>query len=393
MNHVLRAFIGKFVVVYFDDILVYIKNLDEHIEQLRCVLNALRDEQLYANLKKYTFCMEQVVFLGYVVIANGIEVDEEKIKAIKEWPTPKSVIDVRSFHGLASFYRRFVKDFSTLATPLTEIIKKSVGFNWGIEQENAFNIIKDRLCFAHVLALPNFNKTFEIECDASGIGIGAGLMQEERPIAYFSEKLGGAALNYPIYDKELYALVRSLEVWQHCLWPMEFVIHTDHESLKYLKGQGKLNRRHAKWVEFIDTFPYVIHYKQGEFNVSTTFNISDLSLFDADDDSRSNLFKEGGDDASYEPDVNHGPVNHEPTRMPIEKLTRSKAKKIKDDIRGHVQTLWADPDIKNTSMTNEVPTWIHLIQAKERMEDQFEGETKLEDKSTYGTKICAGKQN
>ena len=128
MNHALRAFIGKFVVVYFNDILVYSKNLDEHINHLHCVLSVLRKEKLYANLKKCSFCIDKVVFLGYVVSTKGIEVDEEKVKAIKEWPTPKSITKVRSFHGLASFYRRFVKDFSTLATPLTEIVKKSMGF-------------------------------------------------------------------------------------------------------------------------------------------------------------------------------------------------------------------------------------------------------------------------
>ncbi|KAH9744280.1 Endonuclease [Citrus sinensis] len=267
MNHVLRAFIGKFVVVYFDDILIYSKGLDEHIEHLQSVLTVLRKEKLYANLKKCSFCTNQIVFLGYVVSAKGIEVDEEKVKAIKEWPTPKSVSEVRSFHGLASFYRRFVKDFSTLAAPLTEIVKKHVGFKWGSEQEKAFNLIKEKLVSAPLLALLDFTKTFEIECDASGIGIGAVLMQEGRPIAYFSEKLGGAALNYPTYDKEMYALVRALETWQHYLLPKEFVIHTDHESLKHLKGQSKLHKRHAKWVEFIEPFPYVIKYKQGKENV------------------------------------------------------------------------------------------------------------------------------
>ncbi|KAL2474617.1 Uncharacterized protein Adt_35353 [Abeliophyllum distichum] len=130
-----------------------------------------------------------------------------------------------------------------------------------------------------------------------------------------------------------------------------------------------------------------------EFNVSTTFNISDLSLFDVDDDSRSNLFKEGGDNASPEPDTNHGPASHDSTHIPIETLTRSRAKKIKYDIQSLVQTLWADADIKNTSLTNKVPTWIHLIQAKERMEDQFEGETKSEDQNAYGTKSCAENQD
>uniref|UniRef100_A0A2N9GA30 Reverse transcriptase n=1 Tax=Fagus sylvatica TaxID=28930 RepID=A0A2N9GA30_FAGSY len=201
---------GKFVVVYFDDILVYSKDLNEHIEHLRYVFDVLRCEKLYANFKKCTFCMEKVVFLGYVVSTKGIEVDEEKVKVIKEWPTPKSITEVRSFHGLASFYRRFVKDFSTMAAPLTE---------------------------------------------------------DRRPIAFFSEKLSGASLKYPTYDKEFYVLVRALETWQHYLWPREFVIHTDHESLKHLKGQGKLNKRHARWMEYIETFPYVIRYKQGKENI------------------------------------------------------------------------------------------------------------------------------
>ena len=120
--------------------------------------------------------MDKVVFLGYVVSAKGIEVDEEKVKAIKEWPTPKSITEVRSFHGLASFYRWFVKNFSTLAVPLTEIVKKSVGFKGGSEQDRAFIEFKERLYGAPLLALLDFSKTFEIECDVSGIGIGAVLM-------------------------------------------------------------------------------------------------------------------------------------------------------------------------------------------------------------------------
>ena len=236
MNHVLRAFIGKFVVVYFDDILVYSKNLDEHVQHLTCVFDVLREEKLYANLKKCCFCTNEITFLGYIVNDKGINVDQEKVKVIREWPTPTSVSDVRSFHGLASFYRRFIKNFSTIAVPLTECIKKNVGFKWGIEQDEAFNLLKDKLSSAPLLSLPNFTKPFEIECDASGIGIGGVLMQEGKPIAFFSEKLSGASLNYPTYDKEFYALVRVLKTWQHYLGYKEFIIHTDHESLKYLKG-------------------------------------------------------------------------------------------------------------------------------------------------------------
>ena len=267
MNYVLRNFIGKFCVVYFDDILIYSKSMDEHVIHLRAVLEVLRKETLYANLKKCTFCSDKVIFLGFVVSSEGLEVDSEKIKAIQEWPRPTSISQVRSFHGLASFYRRFVPNFSTLAAPLTSTIKKNSTFHWGEEQENSFNIIKDCLTKAPLLALPDFSKTFEIECDASGVGIGAVLTQDGRPIAYFSEKLNGAVLNYPVYDKEMYALIRALETWQHYLWPKEFVIHSDHEALKHIKGQHKLNKRHAKWVEYLESFPYVIKYKKGKENI------------------------------------------------------------------------------------------------------------------------------
>lgn len=267
MNHVLREFLGKFVVVYFDDILIYSKSYDDHLLHLRSVLEALRREKLYANMEKCVLYTNHVVFLGFVISSQGVQVDQEKVKAIQEWPTPKNVNEVRSFHGLASFYRRFVKDFSTLAAPLNEVIKKNVGFKWGEKQEQAFATLKEKLTHAPILSLPNFFKSFEIECDASNVGIGAVLMQEGHPIAYFSEKLNGAALNYPTYDKELYALVRALQTWQHYLLPKEFVIHSDHESLKYLRSQGKLNKRHAKWVEFLEQFQYVIKHKKGKSNV------------------------------------------------------------------------------------------------------------------------------
>ncbi|XP_042444041.1 uncharacterized protein LOC122029161 [Zingiber officinale] len=193
MNHVLCAFIGKFVVVYFDNILIYSKSLHDHIDNLKCVLEALRHEKLFANLKKCSFCADKVVFLGFVVSSRGMEGDEEKVKVIREWPTPSTITEVRSFHGLAGFYRRFVPNFSTITAPLTKIIKNNIGFKWGEAQEKAFNALKEKLSTAPLLLLPDFSKS---------------------PIAYFSEKLNGAALNYSTYDKELYALVRALETWE-----------------------------------------------------------------------------------------------------------------------------------------------------------------------------------
>ncbi|KAK1642226.1 hypothetical protein QYE76_060031 [Lolium multiflorum] len=208
---------------------LYDRTESDHIIHIRHVLQVLRDSKLYGNLEKCTFCKDKVIFLGYVVSKHGVEVDVSKIEAIQNWPTPMNVSQ------------------------------------WGVAQDHAFDELKRLLTSAPLLALPDFNKQFEIECDASGIGIGGVLMQEGRPIV--SEKLSGAKLNYPIYDKELYALIRVLEVWQHNLWPKEFIIHSDHEALKYLKAQSTLHRRLAKWVEFIESFPYIIKHKKGKDNI------------------------------------------------------------------------------------------------------------------------------
>lgn len=168
INHALHAFIGKLVVVYFDDIMIYSKNLDEHIEHLNFVLDVLRKEKLFTNLKKCTFCTNKIVFIGFVIAAEVIKVDEEKVKVIQDWSKPTSVGNVKSFHGLANFYRRFMEDFNRLTTPLTEVIKKNAGFS-GEEQEKAFHLIKEKLNNETLLTLPNVAKTFNIECNALGI--------------------------------------------------------------------------------------------------------------------------------------------------------------------------------------------------------------------------------
>jgi hypothetical protein len=156
MNHVLRTFIGKFIVVYFDDILIYSKSLDEHVEHLRYVLAVLREQKMYANLEKFTFCTDKVVFLGFVVSGQCVEVDEEKIKVVHDWMPRQNVSQVRSFLGLDGFYQWFVKDFSTVATPINELTKKEVPFKWGEAQQKAFEELKTKLTTTLVLALPDF---------------------------------------------------------------------------------------------------------------------------------------------------------------------------------------------------------------------------------------------
>ncbi|WVZ80713.1 hypothetical protein U9M48_028170 [Paspalum notatum var. saurae] len=200
-------------------------------------------------------------------LIRGIEVDSSKIDAIRDWRTPTTVTPIRSFLGLQAS----TAGSSVILAPLQPLYmslqrKKGVPFAWGNSQEVAFNTLKDKLTHAPLLQLPDFNKVFELECDASSIELGAVLLQEEKPVAYFSEKLSGASLRYSTYDKELYALVRTLQTWQHYLWHREFIIHSDHEALKHIRTQTNLNCRHANWVEFIESFPYIIKHKNGKEN-------------------------------------------------------------------------------------------------------------------------------
>jgi len=265
MNQVLKPFTGSFVVVYFDDILIYSRSESDHLEHLRKVLTVLQQNKLYVNLTKCKFMTSGLLFLGFIVSADGIKVDEEKIRAIREWPTPKNVSEVHSFHGLATFYRRFVRDFSRIVAPITECMKKGK-FLWGTEAEYSFALIKEKLSSAPVLALPDFEKLFEVDCDASNIGIGVVLSQEGRPIAFYSEKLSEARQKWSTYELELYAVFRALKVWEHYLVQREFILFSDHQALKFINSQNNVNRMHARWVSFIQRFTFNLKHKSGQLN-------------------------------------------------------------------------------------------------------------------------------
>jgi len=233
VNQVFRPYVGKFVVVYFDDILIYIWSEEEHQDHLVQIMVLLEKERLYGNLKKCMFFSLEFTFLGYIVTAKGVKVNESKFEAIRSWPVPNSFHDVRSFHGLASFYRRFIRNFSTIMAPMTEVLKGS-SFKCTPKAHSAFEKVKTNLPKAPVLALPCFDKVFEIKCDASGVGIGGVLTQEGRPLAVFIEKLCDSRRKYSTYDKEFYAILRSLEHWSYYLMASEFILHSDHEALKYI---------------------------------------------------------------------------------------------------------------------------------------------------------------
>ena len=263
MNTVLRPYIGKFVVVYFDDILVFSKNKEDHVHHLKVILDVLRKHQLYVNLKKCQFLQESLVFLGFVISAGGVKMDSEKVRAILEWPSPRSITEVRSFHGLATFYRKFIRNFSSIVAPITDCTKGKE-FRWTNEAEDNFKLLKKKVTEAPILALPDFDKVFEVDCDASHTGIGAVLSQAGRPIAFFSEKLNDVRKNYSTYDVEFYAIVQALRHWRHYLVPKEFVLFTDHIALKYVNTQKKLNSRHAKWVSFLQGYTFVLKHKSGK---------------------------------------------------------------------------------------------------------------------------------
>ncbi|XP_021803216.1 uncharacterized protein LOC110747330 [Prunus avium] len=187
MTHVLRPYISKFLVVYFDDILIYSRSREEHLQHLRTIFLTLQKEKLYANLKKCSFLQPQVLFLGFNISAAGVSTDPAKVEAISGWPTPTTLTETRSFHGLASFYRRFIPGFSTIMAPITDCMKQGA-FLWTPAAAKAFTILKQKMTQAPVLRHPDLTKVFEIACDASGVGIGGVLSQEGHPVAYFSEK-------------------------------------------------------------------------------------------------------------------------------------------------------------------------------------------------------------
>jgi hypothetical protein len=208
MNEVLREFIGKFVVVYLDDILIFSKTKDKHLRHLAIVMRRLQQEKLLINLKKCSFMQTELVYLGFVISANELKMDPEKVEVIRNWPSPRNVFEVRSFHGLASFYRKFIRNFSGISTAMMDTVRKRHKiFQWTAEAERSFNLLKQKITEQPVLVLPDFQKTFQVKCDASGYVVGGVLSQDDRPVAYFSEKLDDAKLKYSTYDKEFYAII------------------------------------------------------------------------------------------------------------------------------------------------------------------------------------------
>lgn len=270
MNDVFRDMLDHTVLIYLDDILVFSENPDQHTDHVKKVLQRLIDNGLYCSHEKCEFNVTRTEFLGFIVSSDGIEMAQDKVQSVQDWPEPKKLRDIQQFLGFANFYRRFIKGYSRIIIPLTRLLKKNSTFNFDDAARTAFRTIKERFSDASILRhfIPDLETV--IETDASDFAISAILSQyhgkELRPVAFMSRKMLPAELNYEIHDKELLAIVSAVKLWRHYLEGLSkpFIILTDHQALQYFQTSKTLTRRQARWSEIINHHKYVIRYRPGD---------------------------------------------------------------------------------------------------------------------------------
>ncbi|GJZ35764.1 putative nucleotidyltransferase, ribonuclease H [Tanacetum coccineum] len=267
INRVCKPYLDKFVIMFIDDILIYSHNEKEHEEHLKIILELLKKEELYAKFSKCEFWISTVKFLGHVINSSGIHVDPTKIEAVKNWASPTTPSEIHQFLGLVGYYRRFIEGFSKIAKPMTELTQKNHKFNWGEEKETAFQLLKQKLCVAPILALPEGSDDFVVYCDASIKGLGDVLMQRMKVIAYASRQLKVHEKNYTTHDLELGAVVFALKIWRRYLYGTKCVVFTDHKSLQHILNQKELNMRQRRWIELLSDYDCEIRYHPGKANV------------------------------------------------------------------------------------------------------------------------------
>ncbi len=276
MHEVLREFLHQFVLVYIDNILIYSRRLAEHRQHVAEVLQRLRENNLFLKAEKCSFHQSSVKFLGYHIDQYGIKMDEGKVTAIRNWPIPTSIKELQRFLGFANFYRRFIQNYSSIASPLTDLLKlKPKSLSWTPSATEAFNTLKETFISAPILVHPDPDKAFVEEVDASTTGVGAVLSQQQgtparlHPCAFFSRKLSPAERNYDIGNRELLAIKLALEEWRHWLEGAQqpFVVLTDHKNLEYLREATRLNPHQARWALFFTRFNFSISYRPGSRNL------------------------------------------------------------------------------------------------------------------------------
>ncbi|GAU44890.1 hypothetical protein TSUD_400530 [Trifolium subterraneum] len=266
MNTIFQAALRKFVLVFFDDILIYSPSWNCHLQHLEWVLQILEQYELFAKLSKCSFGQKEVDYLGHIVSGSGVYMHAEKIKDVLAWPKPSNVKQLRRFIGLTGYYRRFIKAYAQIACPLTDLLRKDA-FVWKHEAETAFQSLKQAVTSAPVLGLPNFSEPFTLETDASGRGIGAVLGQQGHPIAYFSKKLSPRRQKQSAYIRELIAITKALAKFRHYLLGNRFVIKTDQKSLKSLLDQSLQTPEQQAWLHKFIGFDFQIEYKPGKDNI------------------------------------------------------------------------------------------------------------------------------
>jgi transposase InsO family protein len=270
MNNILMPYLDKFVTVYMDDILIYSKDHQSHMEHLETVLQTLREHKLYARPSKCELGVESTRYLGHIVSKDGIHVDPAKIKAIVEWPVPRNTRDVLQFKGLCEFYRRFIEHFSEIASPLSALTG-NVEFKWGEAEQQAFEALKHALTNAPILAPPDYTRPFVVTTDASKYAVGAVLSQGEgsemRVVAYESRKMIDAETRYEIHDKELLAVIHALKKWDFHLRGRRFRIVTDNWATKYIQTKPHLNHRQMNWMSILQSFDFDIVHRPGKENI------------------------------------------------------------------------------------------------------------------------------
>jgi RNase H-like domain found in reverse transcriptase/Reverse transcriptase (RNA-dependent DNA polymerase)/Integrase zinc binding domain/Chromo (CHRromatin Organisation MOdifier) domain/Integrase core domain/Aspartyl protease/Eukaryotic translation initiation factor 3 subunit G len=266
MQHVLRSVLGRCAQVYLDDCLVYSSTPEQHQKDLATVLQLLRDHNLFANADKCTLFTHEVKYLGHIISKDGIRVDPGKTAKLRDWPVPTSVKELQAFLGLCNYFRRFIQSYSEVARPLTALTSKNAWHPLTDVELTAFLKLKDTLVSPPVLAIPQFDKPFDVYTDASDNACGAVLIQETRPVAYFSKKFSPAERNYPTHDRECLAIVSAYREWRCYLEGVPSTCHTDHQPLTQLQSQPQISRRQARWLEFLASFQPNVVYVQGKDN-------------------------------------------------------------------------------------------------------------------------------